>query len=224
MSKSIKVKENTPLLQILQQIKDKTLSPHLVSKEMMTLIVGYLSLEGWTHPQIAQLFEFSEKQAQRAHREFEKMVQVATSLEFIRKKIGYFICASDNQAAALIRIARASGTAIPEKIAAESAAWKIRIDTVTVLQRLGVFPIQPQRIDANVFHHSAEFEQTPEEAMKLLENIEKEGKAAGVLDEEVRKKIKSIKVKIREVEISRDIAELKQTTEQEGENHEPESV
>lgn len=224
MAKPKKVDENTPLLQILQQVKDKTLPPRFIPKELKPLIVGYLTLEGWGHSQISQLFETNEKNVQRAHREFEKMVQVTTSLEFVRKKIGYLICAADNQVASLIRLARAPGTPIPERIAAEANAWKIRTDTVTLLQRLGVFPMQPQRIDANVFHHSAELEQSPEEMRKLLENIEQEGKEAGILDEEVKKKIKSIRVKIQEVEISRDIVELKQTTEKKEESNEQESV
>ena len=222
MTKPKKI-EDRPLLQTIQQLKDKTLPARFIPDEMKALIVGYLSFEGWTHSQIAQLFELNEKNIQRAHRQFEKMIQVTTSLEFVRKKIGYFICAADNQVAALIRIARASGTSIPEKIAAETSAWKIRVDTVTMLQRLGVFPIQPQRIDANVFHHSAEMEESPEDMRKLLENIEQEGEEAGVLDEEVKKKIKSIRVKIQKVEISCDIAELKQATEKKEESNEPES-
>ena len=211
-------------MQILQQIKDKTLSPRLVPKEMVSLIVGYLTLEGWTHPQIAQLFEFSEKNAQRAHREFEDMVKATTSLEFVRKKIGYFMCAADNQVAALIRIARASGTPIAEKISAEATAWRIRVDAVTVLQRVGVFPMQPQRIDANIFHHSAESEHSPEEMRKLLENIEEEGKSAGLLNEEVKNKIKAIQVNIQAFEINREMIELKQTTEMKGESDGQESI
>ena len=53
---------------------------------------------------------------------------------------------------------------------------------------------------------------------------EQEGEEAGVLDEEVKKKIKSIKVKIQQVESSRDIIELKQTTENKGELNESESI
>lgn len=224
MAKPKKTKEDIPILQMLQQIKDKTISPHHVPKEMLPLLVGYLTLEGWTHPQIAQLFEFSEKNAQRGHRDFEDMVKITTSLEFVRKKIGYFMCAADNQAAALIRTARAHGTPISEKIAAESAAWKIRLDTVMMLCRLGVFPMQAQRIDANVFHHSDDMAQSPEEMTKLLDNIEQEGTETGALNKEVMNKIKSIRVRIKEVEIKRDIIALKQATEKKGEPDESESA
>jgi hypothetical protein len=213
MPKTQKIKENTPILQVLQQIKDGTLPPRAVPKEMMALIVGYLSFEGWNHSRIAQLLGFSEKNAQRAHREFEKMIQLVTSVEFVRRKIGCFMYAADNQVAALIGIARDPGTPISEKIAAEASAWKIRVDTVTLLQRLGVLPMQAQKINADVFHHSVELERSPEEMRKLLENIEQEGEEAGVLDEAVKKKIESIRVKIQEVEINRDIVELVQTTE-----------
>lgn len=224
MAKPKKINEDTPMLQILQQIKDKTLPPRLVPKEMKALIVGYLSFEGWTHPQIAQLFEFNEKNAQRAHRDFEKMVQVVTSLEFVRRKVGYFICAADNQVAALLRIARSPDTANPDRIAAEAKAWDIRKDIITTLQSLGFLPRQPQQISADLFHHTADAEQSPEEMIKLLDTIEQEGLEAGVLDEEVKKKIKSIKVKIQQIEISQEITELKKETEKKENPDEPEPM
>jgi len=224
MAKPKKIKEDTPMLQILQQIKDKTLPPRFVPKEMRALIVGYLSFEGWTHPQIAQLFEFNEKNAQRAHRDFERMLQVTTSLEFVRKKVGYFICAADNQIAALLRIARSPSTADSVKIAAEGKVWEIRIGTITTLQSLGYLPRQPQQINADLFHHLDDTEQSPDEMKKLLENIEEEGLESGVLDEEVKKKINAIKAKIQQVEISQEITELKKETEKREESDEPESV
>lgn len=221
MGRHKKIEEGASVQQILQMLKDKTISGRFVPLDKRAEIVGYLSLEGWTHSQIAQLFEFSEKNVQRALQEFRRQNQTATSPEFMRERIGYFLCASDNQVAALLRLARSLQTSTKQKIEAEFAAWKIRLDTISKLQSLGFLPIQPQQINADLFHHSAEaLGDSPIEMKKLIENIEHEGRQAGVIDDVVREKIEMIKVKIQQIEVSREIINLKQETEKKGESNE----
>ncbi len=205
--------EEASVLKLLQQIKDKTLSPKNISRDMRPFMIGYLILDGWSHPQVAQLFECSEKTIQRDLRDFETLNQVSPSPEFIRKKVGYFLAASENQIAALLRIARSPNASNPEKIAAEVSAWKIRVDTMSKLQSVGYIPIQAHQVNADIVHHLSDAqEQTPEQLRLALDDIERDGKEAGVLDSVAEKQIKAIRVKIQRFELSQEIVELKNET------------
>ena len=214
MGRHKKIDENTPIQQILQQLKDKTIRPKAVPIKKRAMVMGYLSLDGWSHPQIAQLFECDEKTVQRRLKDFESTNQVTTDVDFIKRKVGYFLVAAENQISALLRIARSVATSNVEKIAAEHSAWKIRMDVMTKLQSIGYLPMQPQKVNADFYHHMIdEREQSPEEMRKLLESIEREGREAGVLDEVLLGRIETIKVKIRQFEMTKEIIELKQEAE-----------
>jgi len=207
-------KEDVSVLKLLQQIKDKALSPRLISRDMRPLMIGYLILDGWSHSQIAQLFECSEKTIQRDLKDFETINQASPSPEFIRRKVGYFLVAAENQIAALLRIARSPNATNPEKIASEVAVWKIRVDMMTKLQSLGFLPMQAHQVNADITHHLSDAqEQSPQELRQLLDDIERDGKEAGVLNNDAEKRIKAIRVKIQQVELSQEVVELKKITE-----------
>jgi|GEM_PF-1913390 len=214
-------KNDVSVLKLLQQIKDKSLSPKLVTRDMRPLMIGYLVLDGWSHPQIAQLFECSEKTIQRDLKDFETLNQISPSPEFIRKKVGYFLAASENQISALLRIARSPNATNPEKIASEVAAWKIRVDTMARLQSIGFLPIQAHQVNADIVHHLSDVEeQTPEQLRLTLNDIEREGKEVGVLDVEAEKRIKAIRVKIQQLEVTQEIVNLKKETQKEEDENE----
>jgi transposase len=206
--------KEVPVLKLLQQIKSKTLSPKLVSRETRPLIIGYLILDGWSHPQIAQLFECSEKTIQRDLKDFETIHKVLPGVEFIHRKVGYFLAAAENQIAALLRIARSPNASNPEKIASEVAAWKIRVDAISKLQSLGYLPIQASQVNANIVHHLSDAqEQSPQELRVVLDDLERDGKEAGVLDQELEKRIQAIRIKIQQLDVTQEISKIKTETE-----------
>jgi len=222
MASQKQINNDTPVLKLLQQIKDKTLSPKLVPKDIRPLMVGHLILDGWSHPQVAQLFECSEKTIQRNLSDFERMNQITVNPEFIRKKIGYFMAAAENQIAALLRIARSQTASNQEKIAAEVSAWRIRVEAITRLQSIGIFPIQAHQVSADIVHHLSDAEeQSPQQLRLILDDIERDGKDAGVLDNEAEKRIKAIRVKIQQVELSQEIVDLKTKTENKENENDP---
>ena len=191
-----------PTLKLIQQIKNKTLSPKLVSREIRPSMVGYLILDGWSRTQIAQLFECSERTVRRYVEDFEETNKISTSPEFVRKKAGYFVVASENQIAALLRIARSPNTSNPERIAAEVSAWKIRVDTLTKLQDLGFLPTHTHQID--LYHHS-DGEESLEEVKAKIVSIENIAQECGNLSPEIAGKINKLKLKIEKIE-AQDIA------------------
>jgi len=211
-----------PTLKLLQQIKNKTLSPKLVSREIRSLMVGNLVLDGWSHPQIAQLLECSEKTIQRDLQNFEDTNKVSPSPEFIRKKVGYFLVAAESQIVALLRIARSPNATNTEKIASEIAVWKIRVDMISKLQSLGFLPSRPTEIVGDVFYHSDK-ESTPEEMLQMVTAIEESSKEAGILDKEVKTKIKSLKARIEKSEIALEIKQLQDTDNKKEDSDEQEN-
>jgi len=224
MTKRKKLDETTPILQILQGLKDGSCAPEAVPKELIPIIVGYLVFEGWTYPQISQLLGSYDKKVQRARGDFEEMVKATTSLEFVRRKVGYFIAAADNQIGALIRIARSPDASNADKIAAENAAWKIRVDVFSKLQSVGYLPIQQPQISADLFHHVVD--ESEDEAVSnrnMLFDIENALQKAGTLDETIQARVRILKLKVEKLEVSSEAAKLlgeinKAAENQEGQN------
>ena len=213
MARRKSLKDEATVKEIVQGLKDKVISSKDIPEDKKALTMGYLHLEGWSYSLIAELFSCCEKSVQRGMRRFKDMVGLSADIDFIRREVGYFLTAAENQVGALLRIARSPNSFNKDKVAAEDAAWKIRVEVLTKLQSLGFLPIHSPHISADLYHHMDDREQTPEELRKLVETIEQDGAESGVLDEEVKKKIESIKFKIQQFEVHREITVLKQETE-----------
>lgn len=213
--------ENISIREVIQGLKDKTLSARDIPEDKKALTIGYLHFDGLSHPQLAELFGVSEKSIQRGMRHFKEMMAISPELQFIKREVGYFLSSAENQVGALLRIARSPNSTASEKIIAENSAWRIRVDVISKLQSIGYLPIQSQHIDADLFHHLADSpEQTPDEMRKVIEGIEQDAKESGVLSSGVKTKIEAIRLKIQKFEVTREIVDLKNETESKGESDE----
>jgi len=213
--------ENISVREVIQGLKDKTLSPKNIPEDKKALTMGYLHFDGWSHPQLAELFGVSEKSIQRGMRHFKEMMATSPDLQFIRREVGYFLSAAENQVGALLRIARSPNSTASEKIIAENSAWHIRVDVMSRLQSIGYLPIQSQNINADIVHHLSDAEeQTPEQLRLTLDDIEREGKEVGVLDVDAEKRIKAIRVKIQQLELTQEIVNLKKETQKKEDENE----
>jgi len=219
--RKIAVDEKTPMREVIEGLKNKALSLKDVPDYKKAMTIGHLHFEGWSHPQLADLFGSSEKTIQRSMKDFKDIMAVMEDAKFIRREIGYFVAAAENQIGALLRVARSPNSSNQEKIVAEMSAWKIRVDTLTKLQSVGLVPAQVPQVNASITHHLSDAEeQTPEQLRLTLNDIEREGKEVGVLDVEAEKRIKAIRVKIQQLEVTQEIVNLKKETQKKEDENE----
>lgn len=198
-----------PVLSLLQQVKDGSIDPKSINKDERKRLVEVLYSEDYTMYQIAQIFKCSEKTIQRDVAEIRRQNALSPSVEFAKETIGEMLKRARQHCSSLARLGKAGNVTTQEKIVAEVSAWKVFKELVEKLQSLGYLPSRPTEIVSDVFHHS-EKETGPEEMRQMIATIEQSGKEAGILDEEVKEKIKKLKTRIDQSEIALEIGQLEE--------------
>jgi len=209
---------NTPGLSLLQQLKEGIIDTKSIDKDTRRQLVEVLHSENYTLYQIAQFFKCSEKTIQRDFVEIRKLNALFPSAEFARELCGEMVTRARQHCASLGRLSKNTDASIQDKIVADVSSWKVFKELIEKLQSLGYLPSRPTEIVSDVFHHSDK-ENTPQEMRQMIDAIEKSGREAGILDEDVKAKIKILKTRISQTEIDLEIKQLKETTNTNKEEH-----
>jgi len=117
---------------------------------------------------------------------------------------------SKSQQAHLIRLSRSNEGSVQERINAERLAWEIQNQTVERLQNLGYLPQAAQKVVGDIYHHndSSDDGKTLEDLKEDLRQLEKIAIENGILDETTKIKISALKLRIEQVGIGNDLAQL----------------
>lgn len=210
-------------VQLLQEINSGRIDPKLLDPQSRQRCIEVLVAEGYTIPNIAQVLKRNEKTIRRDLKEIQAQHSLSPSVEFAKEFIGQVLQKALNHHAYLMRIARSKDATPGERSQSEFAAWKVLKELVEKLQTTGHLPVVPTAITGNFHLHSQEEEMAPEEMRKTLADLEEGAKEAGILDEEVLKKIANFKRRIEQSELAGEIKQLEQNTSRKESDHESES-
>ncbi len=225
MSEEYRQEDNaeTPLLTLLQQIKDGVLNTKLIDKQTRKELVRLLRGEGYTQYHIAQIFDCSEKTVYRDIKEIEKENSLSTSPEFAKQVIGEMVNAARQHWAALTRIARSPGMLPQGRISAEVSAWGVIVGLIEKLQSLGYLPMMPKEVIGDFSHHvtTESKEPTFTEIKAMLLEIETVSKDATSQNPELSAEIAQLMTRIEKAEITEQIKKLSdnQQNTQKGESN-----
>lgn len=204
--------EDKNAVQLLQEIHAGITNPKTLDKRSRQECVELLITEGYTHAQISQVLDCSQKTVSRDMKEIRRRNQLVPDIDFAKQFVGEMFRRGMNHHSSLVRIARSKNISSGEKIQAEYIAWKIFKELSEKLQSLGYLPLRSTEIVGDIFHHRDE-EVTPDQMRKMIATIEESGKEAGILNKEMKSKIKELKARIKQSEIALEIKRLKENTD-----------
>lgn len=203
--------DEVPILSLIQQIKDGTLNPRTLTKELRHRCVEFLANEGYTEAQIGQILMRSEKTISRDLKEIRALNAVAPDINLAKEIVGEMLQKARVHQKHLMRLARSPDSTTAEKAQAEFLAWRVLKEVVEKMQTLGYLPLKPQEIIEDIYHHvtNGNGEENIMEAKKMIGEIERAAKEAGTFSPDTEEKIRVLKMKIETVEISLEVNKLK---------------
>ncbi|MBP7055709.1 MAG: hypothetical protein KBB52_02510 [Candidatus Omnitrophica bacterium] len=203
-------KEGESILSIIQEIKDGTVNPKTLAKEDRQRCVEFLIGEGYTEAQTAQILARSEKTVSRDLVDLRARNALTPNVELAKQIVGDMFQKAMAHHKYLMRLARSPDASHSEKAQSEFLAWKVLKEVVEKMQTLGYLPLKPQEIIEDIFHHVTDDdkEQGIAESKNMLLDIERASRESGTIDPATEEKIKLLRQKIEEAEISHEVTKL----------------
>lgn len=199
--------EDTPILSILQKIKDGSMDPRSLEKEDRQRCVEAMFFEGCSETNIAQILARSEKTIRRDLAEIRKKNAVSPNLEEAKAMIGEMQHQVRAQISRLTRIAVSRDSTPAAKISAEAVAWEIRDKFTSRLQTLGYLPQKPQEFVMNHQHEESSFE----EIEQVLNQVKTVAEENGTLDPQLKGTLESYRSDLQKAKLSHDVKKLLDT-------------
>lgn len=141
------------VLALIQQIKDRKLSPDTLSADDRRRCVEVLRGEGYSAPEIAQILKKNERTIYRDLDTIRSANALTLDPQFVEKMAGETIRQAEISMTRLRRIAREAGASAMERLMAEGSAWKVHKELVELFQSLGYLPQAPKGIVADIYQH-----------------------------------------------------------------------
>lgn len=150
---SLQEKDEQPTYALIQQIKDGTVAPETLTKDLRQRCVEVLLGEGYTVASMAQILKRSEKTIKRDIENIREQNAITPNLNLAKKIIGEMVMYGRIHRDRLMKLARTKEASVAEKSNAEYLAFKVFVELVAKLQSLGHLSTKPQAIVGEVFHH-----------------------------------------------------------------------
>jgi hypothetical protein len=209
--------QDKPTMTLLQQIQSGAVDPRDIDKDIRQQMVEVMWNEGTSVPQIATVFKVSDKTIRRDVSDIKARIKLSPDFEWAKAFIGNLVSRAEVHCSHLMRLARNQGVSVNERALSEYYAWKVIKELTEKLQTLGYLPLVPHKVSADIYHHDDEDVKTLGELKEELFAIEGIAEKDGILDEQIKEKIRFLQLKIEKAEISQDIASLNKNQE-EGQN------
>jgi len=201
--------KSTVLTTIRALQSGSTTGKHL-SKDDRQACVEHLTNEGYSLPEIADIFKMSERTIARDR----KAIQEAHALEHDPKlapiMVGRLICEMEICIQRIRRAARDKDALPADRIQSEFGVFKIIHDAIQLLQRLGYLPTAAQKLEASLKH---DFDALPPLTDLLQEVKRLEIVAEQNQDGELVKKLTDLKKLTGHAHLAVEVAELTQPSQ-----------
>lgn len=183
-----------PIINMIQQMKDTTLDPETLSKDLRQQCVEVMLGEGYGVSSIAQILKRSEKTIKRDLEDIRQKNALTPDIELAKKIIGEAVMYSRIHRDQLMRLARTKDASVSERAQAEYYAHRVETEMLDKLQSLGYLPTQPQ----TVFHHvdSLDLKTAIDDLTGQIREVE----SLGCVSDEVKKDIGSVKTIVKNLE------------------------
>ena len=149
----------TELLQAIQQGK---LDPRMLSGESRRACMEYLIVDSRTMADVAEHLKISLRTAQRDLARIREEHSVTATPEVQKQILGRLMLKADQANARLTKISR--DRAAPYSVQADAAyhGWCVEKELLEKLQSLGIMPMRPQQVQADIHHVAQSIPSLPE--------------------------------------------------------------
>ena len=218
--------KDVSVLSILVQIKDESLDPKTLTREVRQSCVEALIYEGHQIPSIAQLLKVSDRTIKRDLEIIYERNSMNPNPELAKKLMGEFVMKMRSHHAFMVRAARGRGISAVEKAQIEFLAAKQLCAMMETLRSLGFLPSASSKIVGEFYHYadSSLPENSLEEIKKTVLEIQETAAHSGTIDPEVLKAAEELNLQITKAELeeaARKLAEKqKQSIAKEETGHE----
>lgn len=205
-NEQLQEKDERPILELIQKIKDGSFEPRLLSKEERLQCVEILLGEGMSESAIAQALKRNEKTIQRDLSDIRQRNAVVPNIELAKQIVGELLTNARIHHAYLMRIARNKESSASDKIQAESSAWHVMKELADSLQGLGYLPSRPTTIVGDIFYHKedADTSSVLDDINKQIIDVEGMMTETNVITQAVREEIRQVKGIVDEVKATKD--------------------
>lgn len=174
-----------PVLTLINEIKDKRISPKGLSTEDRRRCVEFLRAEGYSIAETAQILGRNERTIRRDIDHIQESHALAPDPRFAERMIGQLAHEAEVSIARLRRIAREGSCSGMERLMAEGMAWKTFREFFEKLQSVGYLPRVPTGVVAEVYQRlDAEPIAAYDQLAKELQEVVEVSKATGRLTTE----------------------------------------
>ncbi|MGA2775128.1 MAG: DeoR family transcriptional regulator [Candidatus Omnitrophota bacterium] len=214
--------DEQPILSLIQQIKDGTLNPKTLPKEVRQSCVEFLDSEGcMQHAQIAQFLKITDRTVRRDLEEIDDRNALTLDIKQSKRVLANMSQKAMVHHSYLMRLARSPDATIGEKAQAEFLAWRVLKEFVEKMQSVGYLPQKPQELISDIYHHSEGGDSKTYEQLKNdLQEIERVARETNTLDLKTEEGIKLLLQRIEKAEISEEIADLNKAKDGDSNNKE----
>jgi transposase len=208
--------EELPIFSLIQQLKDESLDPRTLPKELRQQCVEVLLAEGYSESAMAQILKRSEKTIKRDLQEIREKNALSPNLELARQIIGETVQRARMHQGYLVRLARSKDATVSEKAQSEYLAWKVQKELIEKMQSLGYLPSRPQEITGDIYHHMSlqEEEQSFAEIKTMITQIESVARETDTFSDELEREVTLLKAKIEKAEITYEVENLLENQKQ----------
>ena len=205
-------KDEQPVFSLIQRIKDGTIAPETINKELRRRCVDVLQGEGYSVSTMAQIFQKSEKTLKRDLDVIWDNEKLKPAVELAKKTVGEFVGFARIHRNHLMRLARSKNASVAEKAQAEFFAFKVSVELIAKLQTLGYLPSKPQAIVGDIFHHVENTDQDMSfpELKAMVVDIVNTAKETNTLTPELEQEAESLKIKIEKTEVISQVKNLQE--------------
>ena len=214
--------DEQPILSLIQQIKDGTLNPKILSIDSRKECVKIMKGEGYTNPQIAQIFQITDRQIRRDVKQIREDNPLTPSIEFAKQTVGDVVIKALAHHDYFVRLSNSKDCSSAEKIQSRVAAWQVLKGLVEKLQSLGYLPLKPQEILGDLFYHIDEqnLEKSFQDVRKSLSDVIDVAQQCGTLTPELQENVDSLRQRVEKAQITQEVEKLlKSSNELKEENH-----
>lgn len=191
-----------PVLAAIQQIKNGTLAPEAIDKDLRQQCVEVFMGEGMTVSSIAQIFQKCEKTIRRDIDEIREKNALTPNVDLAKKAVGEMVMYARIHRDHLMRLARVKDASVSEKSQAEYLAARIGLELIGKMQSLGYLPSKPTAIVGDVFRHfdGNDMAGMLEDISQQVIEVEKIASETGVIPKEIEGDLREVKGFIKKAE------------------------
>ena len=222
---SLQEKDEQPIFSFIQEIKDGTLAPEALTKDLRQRFVEVFLGEGYSVTSIAQILKRSEKTIKRDIEDIRERNAITPDINLAKKIIGELVMYARINRDYLMKLARTKDASVAEKAQSEYCAFKVLVELMTKLQSLGYLPSKPQAIVGDIFHHVDSGQDVSFIELKtMVDDIINTAKETDTFTLELQKEAENLCKKIEKAEIVTQISALKEKRTKEEDQNEMESI